>query len=53
VEAVLIMMVEVAVFIVFMLEVNAGMGLVYGFAMYLMTWSVCRLYVTSMVDEYK
>jgi hypothetical protein len=41
----------VAVFIMLMLEFNAGVGLVYGFAVYLMTLAVSGFYGTSVSDE--
>jgi len=41
----------VAVLIIFMLEVNRGMGLLFGFVMYVMTLSVSELYVSSMVGK--
>jgi hypothetical protein len=46
------MRVVVAVFIVFIVEVNAGIALVCGFVMSLKTWSVCGVYVNAVVGEY-
>jgi hypothetical protein len=41
----------VTVLFVFMLEFNRGLGLLFGFVMYLMTLSVSGLYISSLLDK--